>query len=127
MFFTKKLHQKGCLFPNNCNRKGTVSETALAHPRTKIRQVPPRANAIRLCKTARVLLMTDTIGVKQMVKFYDRCCNVMADDVNDEMCDRCCKSTVHTKLPRRQMLYEYIILNIALAGRCCTVYSTYLL
>ncbi len=28
------------LFPN-CNRKGTVSETVLAHPRTKITQVPP--------------------------------------------------------------------------------------
>ena len=25
----------------NCNRKGTASETALAHPHTKIRQVPP--------------------------------------------------------------------------------------
>ncbi len=43
MFFTRKLQHKVCLFPKNCNRKGTVSETALAQPRTNIRQVPPRA------------------------------------------------------------------------------------
>ncbi len=29
------------LFPKNCHRKSTVSETALAHLHTKIRQVPP--------------------------------------------------------------------------------------
>ena len=39
--FYQKMQQKGCLFPKKCNRKGTVSETALAHPRTKNRQVPP--------------------------------------------------------------------------------------
>ena len=35
--------EKGCLFfKKNCKRKGTVSETPLAHPCTlKIRQVPP--------------------------------------------------------------------------------------
>ncbi len=41
MFYTIKLQQKGCLFPKNCNRKGTLSETVLAHPRTKIGQLPP--------------------------------------------------------------------------------------
>ena len=41
MFFTKKLQEKECLFPKNCKRKGTVSETVLTHPRTKIRQVTP--------------------------------------------------------------------------------------
>ncbi len=40
--FTKKLQEKGCLFPKICKRKGTVSKTALAQPRTKTRQVPPR-------------------------------------------------------------------------------------
>ncbi len=37
-----------CFLPKKCKRKGTVSETALAHPRTKISQVPPRA--LLLCR-----------------------------------------------------------------------------
>ncbi len=43
MFFTEKLHEEGCpfFFQKNCKRKGTVSETVLAHPHTKIKQVPP--------------------------------------------------------------------------------------
>ncbi len=39
------LHCENCSQPSGhrkiCKRKGTVSEIVLAHPRTKIRQVPP--------------------------------------------------------------------------------------
>ncbi len=42
-----ELQEKVCHFPRNCKRKGTVSETALAQPGTKIRQVPPSGFKIR--------------------------------------------------------------------------------
>ncbi len=51
MFFTKKLQEKGCLFPKNCKRKGTVSEMALEHPRKTIRQVPPGTTPILVPNT----------------------------------------------------------------------------
>ena len=45
--FKAKMQQKGCVFVQRvyCKRKSTVSETTLAHPRTKIRQVPPPRGA----------------------------------------------------------------------------------
>ncbi len=44
-FLPKKLQEKGVFFSKNCKRKCTVSDTTLAHPHTKIRQVPPPGNS----------------------------------------------------------------------------------
>ena len=41
VFHQKIAREWVSFFQKKCKRKGTVSETVLAHPHTKIRQVPP--------------------------------------------------------------------------------------